>query len=266
MSNENSLDFYNNFEEKFIKDYLTGNKRIESAIINLAPFIPCEAKNILDIGCGLGWSSHEFSKKFSNAKVEGIDFSPVLIEKASLLFQKENLSYKVHDITERLPEKKYDAVLMIDVYEHIPKIKRELFHQSLKEILNDQGRLIMACPSKFHQKHLKENNPKGLQPVDEDVDYNDIAQLANDIGGELINMEYRKIWRNFDYFYSVIELKPIYNSNYTLRSNTQLELEAFSSRRKRIADKLNWKIEIPSNRVSIRSLKTFIKRFLKSVK
>ena len=82
---KDSLDYYNNFDVKLINDYVLGNIRIESAITNLGMFIPNDATNILDIGCGLGWSSHEFSKHFKGANILGIDLSPVLIDKAKKL-------------------------------------------------------------------------------------------------------------------------------------------------------------------------------------
>ncbi|MGO4913029.1 class I SAM-dependent methyltransferase [Leeuwenhoekiella sp. W20_SRS_FM14] len=227
-------EFYNNFDEKLIKDYVLGNKRIESAIINLASFIPQNSKSILDIGCGLGWSSHEFAKHFKDTTVEGIDLSTVLVEAAKRLFTNGNLSFKVFDVTQNLPGKHYDAVIMIDVYEHIPFNERSKFHKAIKEILKDQGRLLLACPSKYHQKWLRDNDPAGLQPVDEDVDYGSINQIAKDIDGEVIFFEYIKIWCSFDYFYAVIDKNPKYNSNVTIRNHNLLNLEEPTSRLKRV--------------------------------
>ena len=178
-----SLEFYNNFDKKLIDDYVLGNKRIESAIINLCSFIPLSSKNILDVGCGLGWSSYEFSKHLKNSQVLGIDLSNVLVKTASKLFRNSNLSFEVFDVTKDLPEMKFDAIVMIDVYEHIPIDNRQNFHKSLKKLLNEQGRLILACPSKYHQLWLKKNKPEGLQPVDEDVDNKVITEIAKDIGG-----------------------------------------------------------------------------------
>jgi len=81
--------YYNGFTNKLILDYVHSNPRIEDAIktsIRLIDFSDC---NILDIGCGIGWSSFEFSKR---AKfVQGIDISNNLIEIANDLFQKDNL-------------------------------------------------------------------------------------------------------------------------------------------------------------------------------
>ena len=53
-----SLDFYNSFGLKLINDYVRGNKRMENAIVELSKFIKSDSTAILDIGCGIGWSSH----------------------------------------------------------------------------------------------------------------------------------------------------------------------------------------------------------------
>jgi SAM-dependent methyltransferase len=248
---KDSLDYYNNFDIKLINDYVLGNIRIESAITNLGMFIPFDATNILDIGCGLGWSSHEFSKHFKGAKILGIDLSPVLIDKANKLFSNNNLNYEVFDVTKNVPNIKYDAIVMIDVYEHIPINKRKSFHESLKNLINDNGRLILACPSKFHQSWLKKNNPKGLQPVDEDVALENFLDLAKDISGEIIFFEYKKIWNNLDYVYSVIEINPQFGALNNICSTDKIKLENQKSRALRIREKLNIVIDLPNENKSI---------------
>jgi SAM-dependent methyltransferase len=254
-----SLEYYNQFDEKLIKDYILGNKRIESAICNLSVFIPKTSKRIIDIGCGLGWSTHEFSQYLPNCIFDGVDLSPVLVDKAKTLFNKENLNFKVSDITNQLPEKTYDAIIMIDVYEHIPKLERNKFHKALGNLLKNQSRLILACPSKYHQDYLKQNNPKGLQPIDEDIDCTVIQNLAKDIGGELIYFDYQCIWNNFDYFYAVIERNPIYGSSYNIKSECELILEDKYSRVERVNRKLLRNFNLPKKASSI-------KLFLKSIK
>jgi SAM-dependent methyltransferase len=236
---KNALEFYNVFDKKLIDDYIYQNARIESAITSLGSFIPENSKHILDIGCGLGWSSHEFSIHFKEAKVLGIDFSPVLVDTAQKLFNNQNLEYKVFDITKELPSNKYDVIIMMDVYEHIPVEERHTFHESVSKILNENGRLILACPSKFHQEWLRNNNREGLQPVDEDVDVQTILDIAKDIKGEVIYFSYQKIWRSFDYLYAVIEINPQYLSKSKLKYNTEIITENIGERIKRVKENLN---------------------------
>ena len=260
---KDSLDYYNNFDVKLINDYVLGNIRIESAITNLGMFIPNDATNILDIGCGLGWSSHEFSKHFKGANILGIDLSPVLIDKAKKLFSNNNLNYEVFDVTQNVPNIKYDAIIMIDVYEHIPMNDRKMFHGSLKKLINDNGRLILACPSKFHQSWLKKNNPKGLQPVDEDVSLENFSDLAKDIIGEIIFFEYKNIWNNLDYVYSVIQINPQFGALNNICSADKIKLENQKSRALRIREKLNIVIDLPNeNKSIIFKIKNKLKKFI----
>jgi SAM-dependent methyltransferase len=258
-----SLKFYNEFDEKLIKDYVMGNKRVESAIRDLSVFIPKSSENILDIGCGLGWSSNEFANHFNTSKVKGIDLSPILIEKANQLFVRENLSYDVYDITKQLPNQKYDAIIMIDVYEHIPKKEILKFHGSLNHLLNPQGRLILACPSKYHQSWLSLNKPEGLQPIDEDVDFQTINDLAKDINGEVIYFEYKNIWRNYDYLYAVIEIEPIYHSDREIKLSKKIVLELKPDRVKRVKEKLKYKFDFTNKKKIQNRFKNRIKIFLK---
>ena len=259
---EESLEFYNNFDKKLINDYVFGNKRIVSAIRNLGQFVSEEAKSILDIGCGLGWSSYEFSKAFPIAHVCAVDLSPVLIDTASKLFGgQKNLSFKVCDLTQGLDvENRYDAIIMIDVYEHIPIKERNAFHKGIKRVLKEQGRLILACPSKYHQSYLRNNNPSGLQPVDEDVDFESIKTIANDIEGEVIFFEYQSIWMNYDYFYAVIEINPLYGSNTRKIKGDALILEKENERAQRVKTKLNVQVESNKKSKNYFVLKTFLKR------
>jgi SAM-dependent methyltransferase len=258
-----SLDYYNQFDKKLIKDYASGNKRIVSAIENLAAYIPTgEGLNVLDIGCGLGWSTFEFSRFFKDISFEGVDLSPVLIDKAKKLFQNENLNYQVFDITISIPNKQYDAIVMIDVYEHIPAEERNKFHQSLKELLKPNGRILMACPSVFHQEYLKKNNPEGLQPIDEDVSLKELQQAAVGVRGEVIYFEYQNIWRNFDYLYAVIQKGVSYDLNRTLKINNNFKVENQNIRIKKIKDKLDVVYE---SKKSINILRKTIKKIKKKI-
>ncbi|MGS2726866.1 class I SAM-dependent methyltransferase [Psychroserpens sp. BH13MA-6] len=260
---QESLEFYNKFDKKLINDYVFGNKRIVKAIEILSAYIPDQSKNILDIGCGLGWSSYEFARTFSSTKVLGVDLSPVLIETAEKLFgTEENLIFKSIDLTRTFPEGQFDAIVLIDVYEHIPISDRDKFHDAIKNCLNLNGRLILACPSKFHQDFLREHNPAGLQPVDEDVDINDIAKLAKDIDGEVIFFEYQTIWKTNDYFYTIIEIKPQYQEVRGEIKVRHSKVESINERISRVNSRLGLDFELQKEDNSVVKTLKKIKRKL----
>ena len=228
------VNFYNNFENKLINDYISGNERIESAMLELFQFVNPYAENILDIGCGIGWSTHEMACMFKNTNIHGIDLSPKLIECAKRLFRSKNLKFSCSDINDFNVDKKYDVITMIDVYEHIHPNGRNIFHAQLNKILNEYGRLLIATPSKFHQEFLKEKHPEGLQPVDETIELNDIQKLADDIKGDIIYIEYQSIWNDYDYVYFVIQRKPRFEKLNGIRFYNKVSLEPFQSRINRV--------------------------------
>lgn len=253
-----SLKFYNRFDSKLIQDYAKANKRIKNAIESLAQFILPDQTEILDIGCGLGWSTYEFSRFFKSSNFQGIDISPVLIDKAQKLFNNKNLNYKTFDVLENIPDKKFDVIVMIDVYEHIPLKNRIAFHESLNALLKDNGRIILACPSIYHQKYLKKYKPEGLQPVDEDVSLSDLNIISKDINGELIYFEYKSIWRTYDYFYAVIQKSITYDSNLKIRSDIEYNIENKSIRLKKLKNNLG--IDIPKKKSS-----QFVRKIIKKL-
>src|SRR2546430_13581533 len=177
-------EFYNQFLDKLISDYAFGNERIESAIRFALSVLPRETRRVLDVGFGLGWSSQEILRSFPMAEVEGVDLSPSLVEFAEKLCSDSRAKFRRQDLTEWVPDEDqlYDAVLMLDVYEHIPQSVRKVFHESLRRVLKPDGILVLTCPSKKQQDYLREFNREGLQPVDTDVTRDDVEELARDIG------------------------------------------------------------------------------------
>ena len=80
-------DYYDLFVGKLIRDFLVGNHRMEAAITFAAgQLIRARPKWILDLGCGIGWSTYEFSRCCPNSKVHGLDLSPKLICIAEKMF------------------------------------------------------------------------------------------------------------------------------------------------------------------------------------
>ncbi len=238
-----SEEFYNKRIFGVIEDYVLGIKRMEDAIISLSEFIPLNAKRIADLGCGLGWSSYEVAKYFPKANVHAIDLSPVLIENGAKLFKADNLKFHQKDITKEDFLEIYDCILMIDVYEHIPQTDRNKFNLSLGNSMTDNGRLILACPTKFYQNWLRENKPTGLQPVDEDIDYKILFELAKDIQAEVVYLEYKSVWNNNDYFYAVIQRNVNFQSCLPLRNGKHFSLEKNIKRSKRVQSNLNITID-----------------------
>lgn len=237
------LEFYNDFVEKLLKDFVLSNPRTEQAIMSGMKMIDFSNKDVLDIGCGIGWSSYEFSKRAHS--VIGIDLSDKLISVAGGLFEKENLEFKQLDVTEAEIDlgKAFDVVTLLDVFEHIPDLERNKFIKSINKALKSSGLVYLSCPSVYHQAWLRKEQPEGLQPVDEDIDLKILTDFASKLdGGDVMYFSYKSIWRANDYFHAVIQKGPV---TFPL-SNKEYKLDKSSLRYQRVKA-LNEKLQIFSS-------------------
>ncbi|MEM9327379.1 MAG: class I SAM-dependent methyltransferase [Bacteroidota bacterium] len=203
-SKTSAVEFYDNFIPKMTYDFLRPNKRIASAISFVLEHLSQDADRVLDIGCGLGWSSKEFARN-TKAEVVAVDLSPKLIELAVDLFGTDHARYEVKNVNDGFDEAKtFSSVVMIDVFEHIEKENREKFILDIKRMLSPQFQIFFTCPTIAHQNYLREFKPEGLQPVDEDVSREDIDEIAKTLGGELVHFEELSVFREMDYFHAII--------------------------------------------------------------
>lgn len=204
--------FYDGFQQQLLKDYLLGNPRIVAAIRFMQEHVRPGCSSILDIGCGMGWSTFELAQFFPRAEALGVDISSELIGLAGRMFARKNLSFQKVDVTSDAFAlgRAFDAITLIDVYEHIPATDRGVFHRHLRRLLSDEGQVLIASPTPLHQQWLREYAPEGLQPVDEDVTLEDMQALALALDGQLTVFHYRSIWNTNDYFHALIEKQPQY--------------------------------------------------------
>jgi trans-aconitate methyltransferase len=218
-------DYYNKIQRKFLIDYIDGNPRLVAGIAEMLRRLPKQANRILDIGCGIGWSSYAIAANFLDKTIHGIDLSTESVKIANRLFSHPNIKFNQIDVTEDnfhcLGE--FDFIVMLDVLEHIPKHERMKFSTSLSKVLSRDGSIFLTCPTILHQNHLRENNPNGLQPVDEDISYGDVAEISEIVGGQVTYFEYKDIWHTNDYFHCLIQKNPSYKIREAGPSNFELE-------------------------------------------
>jgi glycosyltransferase involved in cell wall biosynthesis len=182
-------------------DYVYGNPRIDAAIRHAILSIPSTARTILDIGCGSGKSSWEFARHFPAASILALDLSLKKIEVARLLFPSTRIDFKalnILDAPNSLPT--FDAIVMLDMYEHCAETDRVHFHEFIREKLNPGGIWILSCPTVSDQASLRKN-PAGFQSID------DLQEAAIQIEGELISFQNVTIWKKDDYLHATIRRK-----------------------------------------------------------
>lgn len=140
--------------EKFHKDSRSQEKIINSSnftyriILNVINNFLDSPNKILDIGCGVGTLSLYLASK--GHRVYGVDISSNAIkscqESAKKLGLKNKVHFRVMNFPNKIPNEKFDFILLIEVIEHL-----ENDHLALRKIyslLNKGGIAIISTPSR----------------------------------------------------------------------------------------------------------------------
>ncbi len=113
-------------------------------------------KSVLEIGASDGWLSRIVKQNVKELTVS--DFDPEFIKFGKKLYSKKYpTKFILHDMTKNFTKKKYDAIYALDVLEHIPKKKENIFIKNIVKSMNPTGVLILGCPSIESQRYT---NPK----------------------------------------------------------------------------------------------------------
>ncbi|WP_160168249.1 class I SAM-dependent methyltransferase [Novipirellula maiorica] len=205
---ESVASFYDEFSKRLLNDYIRGNRRFNAAVELASSALSGRSGKILDIGCGIGVSSNACVELPGQYVVQGVDISPRNIEIANRLFARDRLTYEVSDMSKPLESGPFDALLLIDMYEHIPRSDWPGFNRVLSTHLAPGGIIILTTPSPLHQEYLRQEKPEGLQIVDETVEVADVIQLMQDTGTTLKHYSLETIWNTNDYVHLVLEHDP----------------------------------------------------------
>lgn len=218
VSRDAISSFYDAHSAHMLQDYVNGNLRVSAAIDLVIATLAGRKGRLLDIGCGIGISSSAFLQALPGFEVHGVDISPRSIEVANRLFAHPRGSFAVSDMSTLPSGGPFDAIAMIDVYEHFPRNQWSRLNATLSQCLAQDGVLILTTPSPFHQQHLEQHNPAGLQIVDETVELVDIANLTQALNGTLTHYRLEDCWRSNQYLHVVIDRAPKYEKPYFLRT------------------------------------------------
>lgn len=125
---------------------------------------PFNGQSILDLGCGDGRFCYELKKE--NVKIKGIDYSKQALNFAEA-FNPE-INFKLADVGDLSEKEKFDAIVMIEVLEHIKPEEVKKVLQKIKARINKNGKLIITVPSKKmpqpkkHYQHFTEESIQDL--------------------------------------------------------------------------------------------------------
>ena len=102
-----------------------------------------DSGNILDIGCGIGFSTHIIALNKDSITVEGIDIDTNKVEVASCYFKDEKKSFRVADINHMEITRKYDSIVVSDTFYLISPQNQAEFIKKTAKSLCENGTLIV---------------------------------------------------------------------------------------------------------------------------
>jgi 2-polyprenyl-3-methyl-5-hydroxy-6-metoxy-1,4-benzoquinol methylase len=181
MATDNRVkNYYEGFSKSVhLNDFRHLNWRLEAAKELCNTFIKKDAR-ILEIGCGAGIVSRHLAKRGS--KVLSVDISETGVKIARLHANLPTNSFLVLDVTEEGERLKgygpFDAIVLADVIEHIPKEKHADLFRIIEEILAPDGIVLFTYPSSEYQEYLRTHRPDALQVVDEIVELTDLLSVT----------------------------------------------------------------------------------------
>jgi 2-polyprenyl-3-methyl-5-hydroxy-6-metoxy-1,4-benzoquinol methylase len=174
--NSEIVEFYNGYLEKLSVE----NNRHEKVLDSIDTFIPQNTK-VLDIGCGTGITSRYLAKGDRN--VVAIDCSPVLIDHAKKMNSHfGRVEYVVGDACDFFPDKAFDAVVLVDVLEHVQTTSIRRLFSVLRHVSHETTKIYLNIPSAQTIRWLKKNRPELLQIVDEPIETEEILEQFSRIG------------------------------------------------------------------------------------
>lgn len=146
----------------WMRDPLSRDSILYSGYLRVVlDLLPAEPARVLDAGCGDGVLSWNMSKMGHD--VTGVDFLEISVTYARQLVP--GVHFFQADLREGLPrfedeEKRFDYAVLVEVYEHISPEDCPKVLGTLKQVLSEEGRLIISVPStqlplsKLHHRHF----------------------------------------------------------------------------------------------------------------
>lgn len=182
-------EFYDNWV-----DYLKDEKpRHQWVFKSIDRFIPSDCR-VLDLGCGTGITSAYLAK--GGRKVTGVDLSPELIRYAKTYNSHFNfVDYIVGDISNIEGLGKFDAIMMVDVLEHIFTDSLTPLFNRLSELSHDRTVIYLNIPHGNVLRFLQKNCPEDLQIVDNPIKTGKILKMFSMI--DFVPFYFQFYWNQY---------------------------------------------------------------------
>lgn len=115
---------------------------------------------VLEVGCADAFGTRIVQQMVG--EMVAVDFDPVFVEDVKARSNPHwPLECFVHDLLDAPVPGRFDAAYCLDVLEHIPSAKEDLFVGNMLSSLNDVGVMIVGMPSLESQAHASPQSKEG---------------------------------------------------------------------------------------------------------
>ena len=113
------------------------------------------AQNILDLGCGNGWLTHQLISGKTDTQVLGMDVNAAELEQAQRLFARENCRFAYGDIfTAKIEQAPFDRIILASCAQYFPDLSALL--DRLLELLTSNGEIHILDSPLYTQQTVEE--------------------------------------------------------------------------------------------------------------
>ncbi len=163
--------------------------------------------NLLEIGAGVGMITSQIKKTVTTGKIMVNDISPEHIAKNKKINPEKNIEFHTGDIFTIRPQTKFNFITLFDVLEHIPAEQHSDLFKMFRELLDENGMVVINIPTPEHLEYMIENDPESLQIIDQPLPADQLLSNAYKHGFVLEQFENLSIWQKRDYQFFVFTLK-----------------------------------------------------------
>jgi SAM-dependent methyltransferase len=209
MSSEESREFYDDYVERQLR--VGVNERHRSILGFLLRFGLQPEHRVLEIGCGVGTLTGLIDGALGRGgQLLGVDLSPRSVAAArARLGGRERVRLEVGDVLELPLEGPFDAVVLPDVLEHIPRERHPALFRTVAALLAPAGFVLAHYPNPHYLAWRREHRPDLLQQVDQPVWADALTAAAYPAGLTLEYLETYSIWvREGDYQVALFRPRP----------------------------------------------------------
>lgn len=203
-------------EDDFYKKFFTKNKswssfepnedekiRLEEIFSSIDSLDQSSNLKIIDVGCGRGWLANKLK---DYGAVTAIDPVESVIDFAKK--QYKNIIFealKPNEFINSKPNSKFDLIVSSEVLEHV--IDKQGFLQTLNQLLNKKGHLILTTPRKENfDKFTTTYGKAKYQPVEEWVSEAEIRDLFEKSDFEIISHNFFSPLPNYEEDFNIYQI------------------------------------------------------------